>query len=244
MSSSLHALQKNSQQYQLNPEQTIQPNSSCEIIPLTDPYIDSQSRSIRLWKISSQNFFGTVTHINGQISFISSDKIINYLNQQSSIESLQRIALICQRQWDLVYLESQNKIIISPRIIAAGKDDANSFKIRFPQDAGQFRHIFDPAKRNKGHFSAPLDKYKRLLIEMFSDPTNRVATDNHDNGIYFKTMLDGTQLGGALRPNGLINNAGKNFLIHKKWIELSKYKAWRRLCTSKTFTHHLPTKTQ
>lgn len=87
-------------------------NLTFRIAPLTNPYKDSKGRTVRLWKASSQGFFGTVSHIDGRVTFISLDKITTPCNPKTSFKALQRISLLGQRQWNLVYLEAKDIIEI------------------------------------------------------------------------------------------------------------------------------------
>lgn len=211
-------LAKTLQQSQLDPQQALKSIelASSTISHLTDPYKDAMGRVLSLWKISPGIFFGTVTHIDGQVTFISSDKILNPLVQAPSLQALRKIELLGQRKWNLVYLEPKGTITIWPQMIAAAQDDPIPAEIRFPPPGGKLEHIFNPEKP-WGHFPYPTEEAKKLLIEMFSDPANRVATDNYGNGIYLKMLPNGMQLWGELRPSGLINNAGRGF-TPREWV--------------------------
>lgn len=105
----------------------------------------------------------------------------------------------------------------------------------------KIKHIFNQEKRYEGHFIRDTPQHRQLLIDMFSDTANRVATNKLGQGIYFKVLPDGTQLWGELLPDGCIKDAGRNLPgKHRHWVPNSDPTSARGGRTLPIPVGHLP----
>ena len=91
-----------------------------EMIPISNETTDYQDNHSRLWVLKNGTLLGTVSHSNGKVTCISSNKIINpCTNNPISLKNLKRLQDL---QIDLAYVPEQKKLIVFPHLIAAGDD--------------------------------------------------------------------------------------------------------------------------
>ena len=195
-------------------------------IPISNETSDCQGSCSRLWVLKNETFLGIVSHSNGKISIIPSDKIINFCtNSPVSLESLRKLQ---KSQVDLAYVPEKKQLIISPHWRAAGKDDliaqvatkslnpkppASWVIPPFAEKPGQRLHMF---RNDEGHFTEDTPENRAYIRTAVSDPTNRESINKLGIELYSKIMPDGCQAWAYVR-NGLIINGGRD-KPWRKWV--------------------------
>lgn len=198
------------------------------ILPISNGTTDCQGNRSRLWVLKNETFLGTVSHFNGKISVIPSDKIINFCtNSPVSLESLRKLQ---KSQVDLVYIPEKKQLIISPHWRAAGKDDliaqvaTKSLNPEppiswilppFDESPERLSHMFRAAKKG-GHFTEDTPENRTYIRAAVSNPTNLEAVNNKEVELYSKIMPDGYRVWAYVR-NGLIINGGRD-KPWRKWV--------------------------
>ena len=90
------------------------------MLPICNETIDYQNNHSRLWVLNNETLLGTVSHSDGKITCISSNKIINpCTGNPISLKNLKRLQ---ELQIDLAYVPEQKKLIVFPLLKAAGDD--------------------------------------------------------------------------------------------------------------------------
>jgi hypothetical protein len=196
------------------------------MIPISNETTDNQGNRSRLWVLTDETFLGTVSHFNGKISIILSDKIINFCtNRPVSLESLRKLQ---KSQVDLAYVPEKKELIISPHWRADGKDDliaqvaTKSLNPKPPASwvppllavtPDKLGHIFS---KEEGHFTKDTPDNRAYILSAVSHPDNKDAVNKFGLEMYSKVMPDGYRAWAHVK-NGLITNGGRDKLW-LKWI--------------------------
>ncbi|MGB7127575.1 MAG: hypothetical protein WBD50_00595, partial [Candidatus Rhabdochlamydia sp.] len=220
-----------------------------EMIPISNETSDSQGNHSRLWVMKNETFLGTVSHFDGKITCIPSNKVINSCTGNPiSLKNLKRLQ---ELQIDLSYIPEQKKLIVFPHLRAAGKDDlitqvatkslnpkpSASWVIPpFAEKPGQRLHMF---RNDEGHLSEDTPENRAYIRAAVSDPSNRESINKHGVELYSKIMPDGYRAWAQVR-NGIITNGGRD-KPWRKWVANNDPKGpggqveTRKLCTYDKF---------
>ncbi|PWU13445.1 MAG: hypothetical protein C5B45_06020 [Chlamydiae bacterium] len=82
------------------------------MLPICNETIDYQNNRSRLWTLKNEMLLGTVSHFNGEITYIPSDKIINSCT--SKPVSLKNLKSLQDLQIDLAYVSEQKNLLFFP----------------------------------------------------------------------------------------------------------------------------------
>ena len=219
------------------------------MLPVCKETIDYQNNHSRLWTLKNEMLLGTVSHFNGKITYIPSDKIINSCTGNPiSLKNLKRLQDL---QIDLAYVPEQKQLIVFPHLTAAGDDQITQAAAKslnpkppvswvvpaFVEKPGQRLHIF---RKADGHFSEDTPENRAYIRAAVSDPANKEAVNNHGVELYSKIMPDGYRAWAHVK-NGFITNGGRD-KPWRKWVANNNPKgpggqiAPRNLYTYTTFT--------
>ncbi|QZA58152.1 ankyrin repeat domain-containing protein [Candidatus Rhabdochlamydia porcellionis] len=200
-----------------------------DMIPISNGTSDHQGNCSRLWALKNGTFLGTVSHLDGKITYIPFNKIISSCtNSPISLESLKRLQ---ELKIDLAYVPEQKKLIVFPHLRAAGKEDqitqvaAKSLDpkpptswvppITFDENPVRLSHIFR-RKKEGGHFTEDTPENRTYIRAAVSDPANRESINKHGVELYSKIMPDG-YLAWAYVQNEKIVNGGRD-KPWRKWV--------------------------
>ncbi|VHN99541.1 ankyrin repeat domain-containing protein [Candidatus Rhabdochlamydia sp. T3358] len=203
------------------------------MLPISNETTDYQDNHSRLWALKNGTLLGIVSHSDGKIICISSDKIINSCTAKPiSLKNLKRLQDL---QIDLAYIPEQKKLVVFPHLKAAGDDQkiaqvaAKSLNPQppaswvppttFDENPVRLSHMFR-RKKEGGHFTEDTPKNRAYIRAAVSDPSNRESINNFGVELYSKIMPDGYRAWAQVR-NGLIINGGRD-KPWRKWVDNNK----------------------
>ncbi|PWU15982.1 MAG: hypothetical protein C5B45_01525 [Chlamydiae bacterium] len=194
------------------------------MVPISNETTDYQNNHARLWVLKNGILLGTVSHSDGKVTCISSNKIINSCTSKPI--SLKNLKKLQDLQIDLAYVSEQKKLVIFPHLRAAGDDQkiaqvaAKSLNPKVPvswvpppfdETRSRNGHMF---RDKEDHFIEDTPENRTYIHAAVSDPANRKAVNNYGVELYFKVMPDGYQAWARVQ-NGKIVNGGRS----KPWLK-------------------------
>ena len=197
-------------------------------IPITKESIDHQGNRSRLWSLKSNTFFAVISHANGRLSVILSDRIINSCTGLPL--SWDNLARLQRQKIDLAYVPEQKKLVVFPYLRAAGKDDLITQVVEkslnpkpsaswtpppFNETRDTLGHIF---VNKRTHLSKDTPENRAYILSAVSDPANRRAINSHGLEMYDKIMPDGYRAWAHVK-NGVVTNGGRGSpWFRSRWV--------------------------
>ncbi|HEV3269899.1 MAG TPA: ankyrin repeat domain-containing protein [Candidatus Rhabdochlamydia sp.] len=218
------------------------------MIPISNETTDYQNNHSRLWVLKNGTLLGTVSHSDGKITCISSNKIINSCTEKPI--SLKNPKRLQELQIDLAYVPEQKKLVIFPHLRAAGDDQkiaqvatrslnpkppASWVPHPFTENPEKISHMFR-TKNPEGHFTEDTPENRAYIRTAVSDPSNRESINKHGVELYSKIMPDGYRAWAYVK-NGLITNGGRD-KPWRKWVANNNPKGPGGQVESRNFRTH------